>query len=58
LLDAARRRHPEIADLVTVLASTGMRVGEVLGLRWSAVELSLARCTSLGSSLMEGRALG
>jgi integrase len=34
LLTGARQRDPEIADLVTVLASTGMRVGEVLGLRW------------------------
>ena len=40
LLATARRRDPEIADLVTVLASTGMRVGELLGLRWSDVELS------------------
>jgi integrase len=40
LLASARRRDPETADLVTVLASTGMRVGEVLALRWADVDWS------------------
>jgi integrase len=35
--DVARRQ--DLPDLVDVLAATGMRIGEALALRWSAVEL-------------------
>jgi integrase len=39
LLAACRRRDPENADLVTVVASTGMQVGELLALGWVDVDL-------------------
>jgi integrase len=42
LLQAVARRDPEMADLATLLASTGMRTGEVLGLHWADVDLSAA----------------
>jgi integrase len=40
VLEVARRRDAEIADLAIVLASTGMRTGEALGLQWSDVDLA------------------
>ena len=40
LLEAVGERAPEMADLAIVLASTGMRTGEVLGLRWAEVDLA------------------
>jgi integrase len=40
VLEVARKRDPEIADLAVILASTGMRTGEVLGLQWSDVDLA------------------
>ena len=42
LLKSVAKRDPEIADLAIVLASTGMRTGEVLGLRWADVDLAAA----------------
>ena len=42
LIDTARARDPEMADLAIVLASTGMRTGELLGLQWRDVDLSAA----------------
>ena len=33
-------RDPEMADMATVLASTGMRKGELLGLQWADVRMS------------------
>jgi integrase len=39
VLKAVAKLDPEIADLATVLASTGMRTGEVLGLQWGDVQL-------------------
>lgn len=39
LLDRARATDPELADAVTVLAGTGMRKAELLGLQWWAVDL-------------------
>jgi integrase len=42
LLKFTARRDAEVADLATVLASTGMRTGEVLGLLWADVDLSAA----------------
>jgi integrase len=41
LLEVARRRDPELADLVTVLVSTGLRKGELLALQWGDVDLVL-----------------
>ncbi len=38
-LERVRRRDPELADAVTVLASTGMRKAELLGLQWSDVDI-------------------
>lgn len=40
LLEAVRKRDPEMADIATLLASTGMRTGELLALRWDDVDLS------------------
>jgi integrase len=38
-LTVARARDEEIADAVVILASTGMRKGELLALRWSDADL-------------------
>jgi integrase len=38
-LTEVHRRDPEIGDAGTILASTGMRRGELLALRWSVVSL-------------------
>ena len=40
VLQSVSASDPEMANLATVLASTGMRTGEVLGLRWADVNLS------------------
>jgi integrase len=37
-----QRMDPELADAVTVLASTGMRLGELLGLSWKDLSLNRA----------------
>jgi len=50
VLDEVRRRDPEIGDAGTILASTGMRRGEFLALRWSDVDLE-------GSELHVGAAI-
>jgi integrase len=42
VLETARDRDPEIADFAVVLASTGMRTGELLGLQWTDVDLGAA----------------
>jgi len=42
VLESVAARDPQMADLAIVLASTGMRTGEVLGLRWSDVHLAAA----------------
>jgi len=39
LLGRVRRVDSELGDAITVLASTGMRVGELLGLCWGDVDL-------------------
>jgi integrase len=38
-LTVGRQRDAEVADAVLLLASTGMRKGELLGLRWSDVDI-------------------
>jgi integrase len=38
-LGIASERDPEIADVAILLASTGMRTGELLGLQWGDVDL-------------------
>lgn len=42
-LDAAREGEPRLAAAFTLAATTGMRRGEVLGLRWSDLDLDAAR---------------
>jgi integrase len=42
LLTRVRAADEELADMVTVLASTGMRLGELLGLYWSDLNLEAA----------------
>ncbi len=42
VLDTAQARDPEVADFVVLLASTGMRTGELLGLQWEDVDLEAA----------------
>ncbi len=39
VLRSAARVDPEVADAATILGSTGMRKGEILGLRWSEIDL-------------------
>jgi integrase len=39
VITLATERDPQMADLATVLASTGMRTGEVLGLQWGDVSI-------------------
>ncbi|MGH9106234.1 MAG: tyrosine-type recombinase/integrase [Acidimicrobiales bacterium] len=40
LLGRVRQLDPELADSVTVLASTGIRVGELLGLWWGDIDIA------------------
>ena len=42
VLSKAARRDPEIKDAATILASTGMRRGEFLALRWADLNLDQA----------------
>ncbi len=42
ILERVRANDPEFADAVTVLASTGMRKAELLGLQWADVDLQNA----------------
>jgi integrase len=42
LLKSAAKRDPEVADLATLIASTGMRTGEVLALLWADLDLAAA----------------
>lgn len=39
LIEVAQERDPELGDIVILLASTGMRKGELLALRWSDVDV-------------------
>jgi integrase len=40
VLRSVTANDPEMANLATVLASTGMRTGEILGLKWADVHLT------------------
>jgi integrase len=40
VLETVAFKDPQMADLATVLASTGLRTGELLGLKWSDVHLA------------------
>jgi integrase len=42
VLETAQARDPEVADFVVLLASTGMRTGELLGLQWEDVDFEAA----------------
>jgi integrase len=53
LLKDVATKDAELADLATVLASTGMRVGEVLGLQWSDVNLNSAE-VHVGAAVTDG----
>ena len=48
-----RSSDPELADAVAVLASTGMRKAELLGLQWADVDLVKVRFTSPPLSPMQ-----
>lgn len=53
VLERADRVDPEVADAVRVLASTGMRRGELLALRWSDVDMASAEIT-VEAALVDG----
>ena len=57
LLAASRRRDPEIADAVTV-ASTGLRVGELLALRWGDVDVEAGELNVAAAITDGGRGVG
>jgi integrase len=42
VLETVSARDPEMADMAVLLASTGMRTGEMLGLQWADVDLGAA----------------
>ena len=42
VLETVTARDPEMADMAVLLASTGMRTGEMLGLQWADVDLAAA----------------
>lgn len=53
LLAAVGQRDPEMADMAILLASTGMRVGEFLGLWWEDVDLSAPE-VHIGAAVTDG----
>jgi integrase len=53
VLETARSNDPEIGDLAVVLASTGMRTGEALGLQWTDVNL-VAGEVHVAASITDG----
>ncbi len=53
LLRSVAEGDPEMADLATVLASTGMRKGEVLGLQWRDVQLASAE-VNVSAAITDG----
>jgi len=55
---AAYAAEADLVDLVTVLAATGCRISEVLGLRWSDVDLDAATLAVTGRVIsVRGRGL-
>ena len=52
-LDLAEQRDPEMTDMAIVLASTGMRTGELLGLQWAEVDLE-AEEVHVSSAITDG----
>ncbi len=53
LLGRVRHVDPELADVVTVLASTGMRLGELLGLWWRDVNFGASE-VHVGWAISDG----
>ncbi len=53
LLTLARERDPELGDAAVILASTGMRKGELLALRWTDVNLANAE-VYVGAAISDG----
>jgi integrase len=58
LLVSSRSRDPEIADVVTLLASSGLRVGELLALRWEDVDLEAGELHVSAAITDGGRGVG
>ena len=54
LLDAVQKHYPEHYALFLLLARTGMRIGEALGLQWSDLDFA-GRFISVKRSLVRGR---
>ncbi len=54
LLDAVQKHYPEHYTLFLLLARTGMRIGEALGLQWSDLDYA-GRFISVKRSLVRGR---
>jgi integrase len=53
LLEVVSRVDPELADMATILASTGMRKGELLGLQWSEVDVRKGE-VSVSAAITDG----
>lgn len=53
VLAGAARRDAEVADAALVLASTGLRKGELLALRWTDIDLDSAE-VHISASISDG----
>lgn len=53
-----RPRHPGIAAIIDTLLGTGARIGEVLALRWSDVDLEAGTVTISGTVIATGTGMG
>jgi integrase len=58
VLQLVADRDPEMADMATVLASTGMRKGELLGLQWADVRMQDAEIHVASAIADGGRGIG
>jgi integrase len=58
VLDLVVDRDPELADMATLLASTGMRKGELLGLQWENVRMQDAEIHVASAIADGGRGIG